>query len=129
MGGGIDSCGATPFFPLGTPKQRNPRALRHRIPIWSRAFLKSRNNLFTQIFLKGFKRVVLQCWMSLDSRDFISYNVKKLKGIAPRGAREARRSFHLDRTWVTVVGWGFANGRAGPLTYILPNNRSWPYCW
>ena len=58
--------------------------------------------------------------------DFISYNVKKLKGIAPRGAREARRSFHLDRTWVTVVGWGFANGRAGPPTYILPNNCSWP---
>ena len=58
--------------------------------------------------------------------DFISYNVKKLKGMAPRGAREARRSFHLDRTWVTVVGWGFANGRAGPFTYILPHNSSWP---
>ena len=61
MGGGIDFCGATPFFPLGTPKQRNPRALRHRIPIWSRAFLRSWNNLFTPISPKGFKRVVLQC--------------------------------------------------------------------
>ena len=41
MGGGIDSCGTTPFFPARTPKQQNPRALRRRIPIWSRAFLRS----------------------------------------------------------------------------------------
>ena len=58
--------------------------------------------------------------------DFISYNVKKLKGITPCGAREARRSFHLDRTWVKVVGWRFANRRAAPPTYILLNNCSWP---
>ena len=28
--------------------------------------------------------------------------------------------------WVTVVGWGFANGRCGPPAYIHPNNYSWP---
>ena len=33
VGGGIDSGGATPFFPLRTPKQRNPRALTHNIPL------------------------------------------------------------------------------------------------
>ena len=46
--------------------------------------------------------------------DFISYNFNKLKGIAPRGAREARRFFHRDRARVTVVRWEFANGRAAP---------------
>ena len=58
--------------------------------------------------------------------DFISYNVKKLKGIAPRGVRKARRPFHPDRTWVTVVAWVFANGCAAPPTYILTNTCSWP---
>ena len=79
------------------------------------------------VHAKGSLEVALPPTSSLDEfGDFISYNVKKLKGIAPRGAREARRSFHLDRRWVTIVGWGFANGRAGPPTYILPNNSSWP---
>ena len=50
-----------PVLSSRTPKQRNPCALRHRIPIWSGAFLRSWTNLFTHIFLKGFKRVVLQC--------------------------------------------------------------------
>ena len=52
--------------------------------------------------------------------DLISYNVKKLKGIAARGAREACRSLHLDCTWVTVVGWRFANGRAAPPLIFFP---------
>ena len=63
MGGGTRSCGATAFLPPGTPKQRNPRALRRMV----KEFLRSWNNLFIQTFLQGFKRVVLQCLMSLQT--------------------------------------------------------------
>ena len=57
--------------------------------------------------------------------DFILYNVKKVKVIAHRGAREAHRSFHLVPSWVTLVGWEFANARAG-LHFLLLNTCSLP---
>ena len=58
--------------------------------------------------------------------DFISYSPKKTKGVAPKGAGQVRSPFFLDRSWVTVVGWGMADGVCGPPTFVLPNSVSWP---
>ena len=60
-----------------------------------------------------------------EFRDFNSYSPKKTKGVAPKGAQQVRSPFFLDRSWVTVVGWGMADGVCGPPTFVLPNLVSW----
>ena len=57
---------------------------------------------------------------------FISCSPEKTKGVAPRGARQVRLPFFLDGSWVTLVGWGMADGVCGPPTFVLANSFSSP---
>ena len=60
-----------------------------------------------------------------ESGAYISYSPKKTKGVAPKGTRQVRSPFFLDRSWVTVVVWRMVDGVCGPSTFVLPNSVSW----
>ena len=107
-----------------TIQQTESSRLKAQDPIIICAFFKELEEFVATTFPNGIPSG--RVGMLDEFGDFISYSPKKTKGVAPKGARQVRSPFFLDRSWVTVVGWGMGDGVCGPPTFVLPNSVSWP---